>query len=49
MQLASCLSSSEMIYLVADLLSLLQEAVNVPRLDVLDLTLNDEDYLASRG
>ena len=49
MQLASCLSSSEMIDFVVDLLSLLQEAVTAPRLDLLDLSLNDEDYLAWTG
>jgi hypothetical protein len=32
-----------------DLLSLLQEAVTAPRLDFLDPSLNDEDYLAWTG
>ena len=49
MQLASCLSSSEMIDLVTDLLSLLQKAVTAPRLHFLNLSLNDEDYLAWTG
>ncbi|CAF4268124.1 unnamed protein product, partial [Rotaria sp. Silwood2] len=49
MQLASCLSSSAMIDLVTDLLSLLQEAVTAPRLDFLVPSLNDEDYLAWPG
>ena len=48
-QLVSCLSSSEMIVLVTDLLSLLHEAVTSPRLDFLDHSLNDEDYLAWPG
>jgi hypothetical protein len=48
-QLASSLSSSEMIDLVTDLLSLLHEAVTSPRLDFLDPSLNDEDYLAWTG
>jgi hypothetical protein len=48
-QLASSLSSSEMIDLVTDLLLLLQEAVTAPRLDFLDPSLNDEDYLAWTG
>ena len=34
---------------IADLLSLLQEAATAPRLDFLDLSLNDEDYLAWTG
>ncbi|CAF1299519.1 unnamed protein product [Rotaria sordida] len=48
-QLASSLSSSEMIDLVTDLLSLLHEAVTSPRLDFLDPSLNDEDYLTWTG
>ena len=49
MQRASCLSSSKMIDLVADLLSLLQEVINAPRLDLLEFSLNEEDYLAWTG
>lgn len=49
LQLASCLSSDEMVNLVTDLLSLLQEAVNAPRLDFSHSSLTDEDYLAWTG
>ncbi|CAF1384160.1 unnamed protein product [Didymodactylos carnosus] len=48
-QLASCLSSSEMIDLVTHLLSLLHEAATSPRLDFLDPSLNAEDYLIWTG
>ena len=48
-RLATCLSSSEMMDLVKDLLSLLHEAITSPRLDFLDPSLNDEDYLAWTG
>ncbi|CAF3419459.1 unnamed protein product [Rotaria sp. Silwood2] len=48
-QLAASLLSSEMIDLVTDLLSLLHEAVTSPRLDFLDPSLNDEDYLTWTG
>jgi hypothetical protein len=47
--LASCLSSPEMIDLITDLLSLLQEAVTAPLLDFLYISLNDEDYLSWTG
>ena len=47
--LSSSLSSSEMIELVEDLLSLLREAATSPRLDFLDVSLTEEDYLAWTG
>ena len=47
--LSSSLSSSEMIELVEDLLSLLREAATSPRLDFLDASLTEEDYLAWMG
>ncbi|CAF1476298.1 unnamed protein product, partial [Rotaria sordida] len=48
-RLASSLSSSETIDLASDLLLLLHEAVTAPRIDFLDSSLNDEDYLAWTG
>ena len=47
--LSSSLSSSEMIELVEDLLSLLREAAASPRLVFLDASLTEEDYLAWTG
>ena len=44
--LSSSLSSSKMIELVEDLLSLLREAATSLRLDFLDASLTEEDYLA---
>ena len=48
-RLATSLSSSDMVTLVSDLISLLQEAVTSPRLDFLNPSLTDEDYLAWTG
>ena len=47
--LSSSLSSSEMIELAEDLLSLLREAATPLRLDFLDAPLTEEDYLAWTG